>query len=146
MRVSLGARLVERHDAGVGDALRDLPLDPLVGPLRLDLGLELLRLAPDLRRERDGAVVLLRHARDPVHELGPVLELGPLVVGGLAQDGHVDRLLHGHATTLADTGHPALAPPAVPAPAQPRDQAARRVLGDAARAARLVDLLARRCP
>ena len=140
MRVSR-ARARGTYHAGVGDALRDLPLDPLVGPLRLDLGLELLRLAPDLRRELDRALVVLRDARDPVHELRPVLELGPLVVGGLDRHGHVDRLLHRHPTTLAHARHAALAATAVAA-AEPRDQAARRVLDEPARAARLVDLLA----
>ena len=45
--------LVEGHDAGVRDSLRHAPLDALVRTLGLDLGLELLRLAPDLRREID---------------------------------------------------------------------------------------------
>src|SRR5918992_1058594 len=89
-------QLVERHDARVRDALGHLPLDPLVRALRLDVGLEFLLLAPDLGRERDGAVVLLRDPRDPVHELRPVLELGPLVVGRLDRHGHVHGLLHRH--------------------------------------------------
>src|SRR4051794_37973025 len=45
------ADLVEGDDAGVRDALRDLPLDALVRALLDDLGLELLGLAPDLRLE-----------------------------------------------------------------------------------------------
>ena len=51
--------LVEGHDAGVRDALRHFPLDPLVGTLLDDLGLELLRLAPDLGLEGDVCLVLL---------------------------------------------------------------------------------------
>ena len=65
------------------------------------VGLELLRLAPDLRREGDRAVVLLRDAGDAVHELRPVLELRELVVRGLERHGHVDRLLHRHPPALA---------------------------------------------
>src|SRR5215218_10199597 len=135
--------LVEAGHAGVRDALRDLPLDPVVGPLRDDLGLELLRLAPDLRGEPDRLVLVLGDVRDPVHELRPLLELGELVVGGLQLDGHVDRLLDRHPPALADARHVVLAPAtAVVAATETRDQAARGLLRDAAGAAGLIDLAA----
>src|SRR4051794_13436851 len=97
------AKLVEGHDAGVSDALDDLPLDALVRALLDDLGLELLRLAPDLDLEGDVRLVLLRHVLQPVHELRPLLELGPLVVDGLEGNADVDVLLDRHAPALADS-------------------------------------------
>ena len=42
---------VERHHAGVGHPLADGPLDPLIGPLSLDLCGEFLGLGPDLGGE-----------------------------------------------------------------------------------------------
>src|SRR4051794_6532902 len=97
------AKLVEGHDAGVSDALDDLPLDALVRALLDDLGLELLRLAPDLDLEGDVRLVLLRHVLQPVHELRPLLELGPLVVDGLEGNADVDVLLHRHTPAFADS-------------------------------------------
>src|ERR671915_97692 len=131
--------LMERHDARVRDALGHLPLDPLVRALRLDVGLEFLLLAPDLGRERDGAVVLLRDPRDPVHKLRPVLELGPLVVRRLDRHGHVHGLLHRHPPAFSNSWHTALSAAAVTAA---RQQAARGVLHQAAGAAGLIDFLA----
>ena len=111
VQVDLDARqpvgqLMEGDDAGVRDALGDLPLDPVVGSLLDDLGLELLRDAPDLRLERDVGLVLLRHALQPVHELRPVFELCPLVVGGLDGYRHVNSLLHWQPATLAHAREP----------------------------------------
>jgi hypothetical protein len=135
--------LVEAHDAGVRDALGHAPLDALVRTLGLDPGRELLRLAPDLGRELDRRLVVLRHAGHAMHELRPVLVLGPLVVGRLERHGHVDRLLDRHAPALADTRHAAVAAAVavvVAAAADARQQAARGLLGDAAGAAGFIDL------
>src|SRR3954451_6536340 len=95
--------LVERDDAGMAHALRDLPLDPLVGPLLDDLRLELLRHAPDLRLEGHVRLVLLRDVVEAVHEVRPLLELGPLVVDRLERHADVDVLLDRHAPALADS-------------------------------------------
>ena len=56
-RVSFSAELVEGDDPGVGVALGDVPLDPLVGALLDDLGLEALADPPDLRLEGDRGLV-----------------------------------------------------------------------------------------
>src|SRR5579875_2443780 len=91
------SELAECHHAAVVDSLLGPPLDPVVGPLRFDLGGELLRLAPDFHREGNLAGILLRDARDPVHELRP------LVVDGLHRQGDVDALLDRHPASLPDT-------------------------------------------
>src|SRR4051794_8971577 len=141
-----GGKLVERHDALVAESLDDVALDPLIGALFVDLGLELPRDAPDLRLERNVRLVLLAHAGDPVHELGPLLELRELVVDGRDRHADVDRLLDGHAPTLADAVGFVLPAAialvvAVLAAAQAGDQALARLLGDAARTAGVLDLV-----
>src|SRR5215211_1243009 len=98
----LGGELVERHDPRVVQTLCHVPLDAIVGALVEDLGVELLRNAPDLRLERDVALVLLRDPLEAVHEARPLLELGPLVVGRAKRHRYVDRLLYRHSPTLAD--------------------------------------------
>src|ERR1044071_2901835 len=92
----VGSELVEGDDARVDDALVDAPLDSFVGSLLDDLAGELLRHAPDLRPEGDGAVVLLRRLIEAVHELRPFLELGPLVVGGRKRHADIHGLLDWH--------------------------------------------------
>src|SRR3954454_5575631 len=91
-------------------------------------------------------LVLLAHAGDPVHELGPLLELRELVVDGRDRHADVDRLLDGHAPTLADAVGFVLPAAialvvAVLAAAQAGDQALARLLGDAARTAGVLDLV-----
>src|SRR5215212_37900 len=85
------------------DALGDRPLDALVRALLDDRCLELLGDAPDLRLERDGAVVLLGRLLQPVHELRPLLKLGELVVGRRQRNSHIHLLLDRHPPALADT-------------------------------------------
>src|SRR6202012_5199313 len=98
----VGAQLVERHHAGVSDPLTHAPFDPLVRSLGLDLGRELLRLAPDLGRKGHRAVVFLGYTGHAMHEARPILKLRPLVVDGLERGADVDALLHRHAPVAPD--------------------------------------------
>src|SRR5436309_1952641 len=118
--------------------LADLPLNPIVGSLRLDVGAELPGDAPDLHRERHSALVLLSRALDPMHELRPLLELRPLVVDRLEWKRDLDALLHRHTTALARPRCPILA---IAAPAAERQRAFGRFLQHPARPARFVDLV-----
>ena len=59
------AELVERDHSAVCRTIGNAPLDPLVRTLLLDLGLELLRDAPDLGLERDVGLILLRDLLQP---------------------------------------------------------------------------------
>src|SRR3954453_1960391 len=126
------------------DAMRHLPLDPVVGPLLGDLRLELPGEAPDLRLEPDVAVVLLGYLVEAVHELRPLLELGPGVVGILHGDRDVDRLLDRHTATL---GHARdalllrLVLALVGVSAEARDHALAGLFGHSSDAAGLIDLL-----
>lgn len=65
--------LVEADQPGMGYPVGHAPLDPLAWSLRLDLGDELLLLAPDLGRERNGRLVLLGDLPNQVHEPRPKL-------------------------------------------------------------------------
>ena len=88
-------QLVEGDDAAVREALLDVPLDPLVGPLLDDLGLELPGDPPDLRRDSTVASSTWSALSTRCMK-SAIFELGPEVVGDLDRNRHVDRLLDRH--------------------------------------------------
>ena len=93
---------LERDHATVLGAVDAAPLDPLVGHLVDDLGVELAGHAGDRGDPVVAPVVELRDRVHAGHEVRERLELGPLVVRGAHRDGDLDgRFLGAHTFLLA---------------------------------------------